>query len=122
MHVLNFSVGMYMPNLSDHCSLKATINISGTLEKQEFSGLDLQDLPNRYIWTLDDDIAFKDKLKSDAFKLEVQNILADEDNPDLVHRVRDLLTNAANECNVRKTRKKRRKNNSPWFFAMFCFT
>ena len=114
-HVISFSIGTYMPNLSDHCSLQATINIGYTLEKQKFTGVDLQDLPNKYIWAPENDIPFKNKLNSDAFKRKVNNIMAEEDNPDLVHKIRDLLTNAANECNIRKTRKNRRKTNAPWF-------
>ena len=113
-HVLSFSIGTYMPNLSDHCSLQTTINIGCKLERQEFIGVDLQNLPNRYIWTLDDDAAFENKLKSDAFKQKVNNIMGEENNPDLVHKIHDLLTTAANEINVRKTRKKH-KTDPPWF-------
>ena len=114
-HVLSFSIGTYMPNLSDHCPLHATIRTKCILQKEKLSDAELIDLPNRYIWTLEDEVLFEDKLKSDTFKLKVEKIMAKENNPNMVHEVRDLLTDTANECNIRKTRKNRGKGNAPWF-------
>ena len=71
-NIVNFSVGDYLPTLSDHCPIQATISTRMTLEEEKFTGVELQDIPSRYIWTREDDIPFKDKLKSETFKNKVR--------------------------------------------------
>jgi hypothetical protein len=53
-------------------------------------------------------------LKSEAFKKKIDDMMTSEDNPNLVQDIRNLLTDAANQCKIKKTRK-RTNFNEPWF-------
>ena len=118
--VANFTVGTYMPTLSDHSPLQANINIKSPLNKQEFTKVPLHDVPPRYIWKNEDDVLFKDKLASEEFKEKVDNIMSAEDGPDLVQDVRNLLIEAADACDIKKTRKAKHNTNAPWFDKECC--
>ena len=113
-NVVNFSVGQYLPNLSDHCPIQATIRINNKVTETEITEVELQDLPRRYIWTRENDLPFRNKLSSVTFKQKVNNMMSSEDSPDLVHDIGNLLTEAADECKIRKARNKLRKD-APWF-------
>ena len=113
-NIVNFSVGKYLPDLSDHCPIQATIRTNTKLSETEITEVELQDLPRRYIWTRENDIPFKDQLASEPFKQKVNDMMSAEDNPNLVHDIGNLLTAAADDCKIKKTRKKLRKD-APWF-------
>ena len=115
-NVRDFTVGEFLPSLSDHCPLTSTTDTRGTkLEKDNVSATRLYDLPNRYIWKKEDDKTFTEKLVSDEFEHEVQKLMAMKDNPDLIKNIQNLLTKAADECNIKKTRSKPKKQDPPWF-------
>ena len=113
-NITNFSVGKYLPDLSDHCPIQATIKTRTKFSETEITGVELEDLPRRYIWNRENDIPFKNKLASETFKQKVNVMMSSADSPSLAHDISSLLTEAAEECKIKKTRSKLRKD-PPWF-------
>ena len=114
-NIIDFSVGSFLPTLSDHCSIQATISTGMILHEEEYAEVELLDLPPKYIWSREHDLPFKDKLESEPFKQKVSQIMSSGNRPNLVHDIRNLLTEAADQCKIKKTRKKRGKQDAPWF-------
>ena len=114
-NIAHFTVGDYMPNLSDHCPLLARIRTKSTIEEKLFDKVDLQDIPSRYIWNDKADETFRAKLDSSEFKEEVKKILSAEDNPSLPQDIQDLLTGAADSCDIKKTKVRKCTPDPPWF-------
>ena len=113
--VSEFSVGDYLPTLSDHSPLLAKININQLMKEDTYNEVDLQDLPGKYIWNQDTEVTFKNKISTPAFKQQVNNIMATEDNPNLVHDIQNLLTGTADSCKIKKTTRRKGDQNKPWF-------
>ena len=108
-------VGSYEPSLSDHCPLIAKIRTATNIAEEIVTPPTLHDLPSRYIWKDGNTETFEEKLDSDDFRERVNKILATADNEDLARDVQHLLTHAADECNIKKTRRSNRKIDPPWF-------
>ena len=115
-NIIEFKVGEYLPSLSDHCPLTARIKINNTnLVKLEQIPVTLHDLPDRYIWKEEDSECFKDRIDSDEFQEAVSKMMESGDHENMVHDIQNLLKQTANECNVKKTRKRNKKPDPPWF-------
>ena len=61
------------------------------------------------------DKTFKDMLSSDNFQRKVENLMESQDNPNLVQDIRNLLTEAADKCRVRKSKPRPKQLDAPWF-------
>ena len=114
-NIIEFSVGQYLPTLSDHCPLLSKISMKSTLQEDIYTEVELKDLPQRYIWNQDKDQSFREKLSSPEFNQIVQGIMSTRDSPNLVYDIRNLLIGAAESCNVKKTKTKQRDSSEPWF-------
>ena len=114
-NVSEFVVGEHIPTLSDHCSICANLNIEVHLVEETPVEVELKDLPRRYLWNSEADQTFKDMLKSDTFQRKVEIIMNTPDNPDLVHDIRNLLTDAADKCRVKKSKTRPNHQDPPWF-------
>ena len=115
-NIVEFSIGQYLPSLSDHCPLFAKIRISNTnLVRQQQTPAILHDLPNRYIWKEGDSEAFKEMIDSEEFQEEVNKMMAYGENENMVHDIQDLLKQTADKCKIKKTRKRSQRTDPPWF-------
>ena len=115
-NITEFSIGEYLPSLSDHCTLTASIKITNTkLVVHDQPPAVLHDLPNRFIWKEGDSEAFGERIDSEEFQRKVQGMMQNDVHENMVHDIQDLLTQTANECKIKKTKKRTSKIEPPWF-------
>ena len=105
----------HLPNLSDHCPLLTSIKTEAVLEEKPFDEVHLQNIPRRYIWNEDADKTFRAKIDSPEFNEKVKTLLSSQNNPSLVHDIQELLTSAADLCNIKKSKVKHGPTDPPWF-------
>ncbi len=118
--VASFTVGEYKPNLSDHCSIAAAIQIETPLPEEMQSEAELSDLPSRYIWNEEGNEKFSKILSSPTFKTKVHRLMTMSEHPSLAQEVEDLLKEAANVSSIRKTHSRKTHNNNPPWFDQQC--
>ena len=121
---LNFSVGDFIPWISDHCPIHTTFILQGNKITGKKDGRKLTDLPPRFIWDENSKGRFVAGLKSETTS-HVLNLLAESssDNPlEIAKQISGVLMSNAHDCNIKtkvkpkNTKKSKSKPHSePWF-------
>ena len=105
-NLLEFKVGEFHPLLSDHCPIEATVNLDSNL-KVKTEKLQMETLPNSFIWEDDSSVNFTQRLLSEDCKLLVQALMS-KDNLQM-EDLRDLLKNVAEASNIKMTQNKKQR-------------
>ena len=115
--ISNFTVGNYVPWLSDHCPLHTRISLFGITKKIKHIEPKLRDKEPGYSWKLNSKEQFEKILNSREIKKKMQ-YLQDTDIKNLDIEIKDILLNIANTCKLKK--KSKHKNRSPPWFDKEC--
>ena len=114
-NLMEFKVGELHPLLSDHCPIEANIKLDTNL-KVNMEQLEMETLPNSFIWEDDSAANFTQRLISDECRLLVEALMDKEHLR--MEDIRDLLINVAKGSNIKTTnnnRKHKKKRDKPWF-------
>ena len=116
-NIVDFSVGEHQPLLSDHCPIRADIQLKSAL-KVDSQSATLHALPKTFIWDENSTHLFTQHLKSEKSEERVRTLLR---KPNLeMEDIKHFILNTADETDIKKTcdKKKRRPSenkNKPWF-------
>jgi hypothetical protein len=114
-NIIQFKVGELHPLLSDHCPIEASISLGSNLEIRT-EKVDMQVLPNSFIWEDDSSLNFTQRLASEDCRLLVEALMS-KDNLK-IEDIAELLRNVARASHIRTTKnnKNNKKNkDKPWF-------
>ena len=113
-NLLEFKVGEHYPLLSDHSPIEANISLGFNL-KVHTEKLQMETLPDSFIWDDDSSINFTQRLVSEDCKLLVEGLMSK--NNLQMEDIRDLLKNVARASDIKMTNNKRHRKNKdkPWF-------
>ena len=116
--VRNFSVGTFIPWLSDHCPIYSELNLSSPILKTELSHtIKLHKKEPAFIWNNESKEDFETILKNTTTKNKLENLLNNEkpDPIEIVKTIKDTLMSTANICNFRKNKVTNKNITPPWF-------
>ena len=115
-NVESFSIGTYVPTLSDHCPIYTSIHLETPLHEQSVVEPILHNLPNKFIWNAENRDTFEKQISSDSFKFQVEELMNMQESPDLLDKIERLLIDTATTSKVKKT-SNGIKRNPEWFDA-----
>ena len=118
-----FKVGDCTPLLSDHSPIMATIHLGHKLTESEEIEVQMNNLPKRLTWDDESIAAFKEELKLDQYKTEVERLLEKpgcltvEEVNKLLYKVGHMEESQmpSNPSKQKKTMRKNKKKEQPWF-------
>ena len=116
-NIPKFSVGNFIPWLSDHCPLHTTIVFNG-LRDNKAPKNSLSNMHPGFIWNVDTRAKYENGLKSKAVEEKIKIILRSETtNPiSIANEIREILMNNATNCNIKKKKVQNDEQKSaPWF-------
>ena len=74
-NISHFQVGKFVPLLSDHCPLMATIQLHRNLKIEEEKEVEMNDLPKRVQWDDKKILSYREELGSQKYKEEVEKLI-----------------------------------------------
>ena len=92
-NIIEMRVGDYIPLLSDHSPITATIQLNRTLNIEEDKEVEMQDLPRKVHWNEERMEQLRESLNSGQCKEEVEKLLSKPGGVS-AEDVQNLLTNA----------------------------
>ena len=116
-HIATFSVGNFIPWLSDHCPIIYDLEINEEIDKSPSKNT-LKPAPKQYIWSDGGTEKFKDELHKNENKDKLKKALSmDYSNPSkVVDHITNLLINVADQAKIKTTPKfSQISNDQPWF-------
>ena len=117
--ISEFTVGNFVPWISDHCPIHSTIllNEVTSLPKQQDSKL-LKTLPS-FILDANSQITFRDALTSQVTKDKINQLIASENMSaiNIAAEIKNILLTNAQNCHIKmkKNPKPNSKQSAPWF-------
>ena len=120
-NICHFSVGEYIPLLSDHSPIMATLRLKHNLQVDKEREVPMYDLPRKVTWNEEKIKTLKETLNSDSYKEEVEELM---NKPDGItaEQIRTLLLKAAkieHTPSIASHKKGRQcrsfKKDQPWF-------
>ena len=116
-NITHFSVGDYIPWLSDHCILKTKLDDRYSLPGEGVNDEELEKVHPGFVWNEKSAEIFRKNLKSLSTEVRIRTLLIDE-NPDptaLAESIKDIL--GKNACSNLKTIKTdgEKETSEPWF-------
>ena len=115
-NILKFSIGEFIPWLSDHCPTHTHILSlqNSDVEKDETT---LTELHPGFIWNEDARESFEEGLKSSQMRDALRAVReCGHENPITVAReITNILIKNASQCNRKKSKPKKREASQPWF-------
>ena len=117
--ISNFSVGKYIPWLSDHCIIKTTILLNDTFSRKTSVKNDLTTLLPGFAWDEESKTKYRDGLQSQDVTTKIHTLLRSP-NPkpvELAVEIKKILMNNAKTTNLRpkKVLNKSQQEDKPWF-------
>ena len=116
-NTLNFSIGEFVPSLSDHCPLHIKIILNKAKPKDNFNTFNLHDREPGFIWNE----RYKEKFNANLVSHEIKNKLvslltSDELEPtQLAKEIKDTLLSIARNCKLKKNKSSGKNPSQPWF-------
>ena len=118
--ITNFSVGDYIPWLSDHCPIYNTISL-----KRDLTSLPpnrLNEIAPSLIFDSKAKRSFQDELNSQNTKLLFSQLIEQNDitAAEIGVAVKDLLNNVAKKCDIKTNKRAKKNKTSPDWFDREC--
>ena len=102
-NIFNFSIGEFIPWLSDHCPLYTKIVINGDKPNEKEQNKNLKYKEPGFRWQTNYNDRFEANLHSNFIKTKVNQLLNSELEPtDLAKELRDILIYTASKCKLKK--------------------
>ena len=117
--IQNFSVGQYIPWLSDHCSINSTICLGEASLRNPTEQMNPIDLHPGWVWNEEVREIFAENLSLPYYK-EKFEALEDSDDlspTELAKQIQLLLIENTKTSNMREKKKNADKKTEPWFDA-----
>ena len=120
-NILTYTIGDYIPWLSDHCPIYTTIVLNDPKPHETSDKIKLKDKPPNFIWDERQKENFQSNLSSCLIKNKLETLVSTPNpNPELLYNeIKDTLLKTAKRCNLRKT-KTNKANVSPIWFDKQC--
>ena len=115
-NVSKFSVGTFIPWLSDHCSLHTTLMLSYSKPSKDTNTM--KDVHPGFIWNIDAKAKFENGLKSTEIEGRINTLLQGEINEPshIASEIKDILMTNSTDCNIKKKKTNFDGNLvDPWF-------
>ena len=117
-HVINFTVGEYLPWLSDHCPTHATILLKN--HRKQGSTENLTSLSPSITWDDNAKNKYNEGLKATSIENRIKNLINDNNIKPLklATEIKGILISNAEKCNLKRRNPQKLKKNYPnaaWF-------
>ena len=113
-NIQDFSIGDYIPWLSDHCPINTTISFSSPKNITKTT-TKLTAREQGFKWDPNIKNKFEEILVSEEMNNKINNLL-DKKNPlDLVKTLKGIILETARKCKLSKTKPSLKKATQPWF-------
>ena len=117
--ISNFSIGKYIPWLSDHCIIKTTILLNNTFKRMNNGKIDLITLPPGFIWNENSKYKYRNGLQSQNVANKIHDLLRSPNlRPvEIAVGMKDILMNNAKTTKLssKKSRNTSQVKPGPWF-------
>ena len=117
--ISNFSVGRYIPWLSDHCIVKTTILLNDALNRKTTTSNVLITLPLGFYWNEHSKSKYKDGLQSPHVSTKLNELFTSPSlkPAELALEIKNILMDNAITANLRpiKESNKSQQKDKPWF-------
>ena len=115
--ISHFSVGKFLPWLSDHCPIYSTVNLNN-LTTDNTSLEKPRDIEPRFLFDTNSKLSFCDGLKSAENAQKIQELLENENLSalNMGAATKALLIKTATTCQIKMSKAPSKKNgDAPWF-------
>ena len=115
-NVSKFSIGTFIPWLSDHCPLHTTLMLS--YSKSSTGKNTMKDVHPGFIWNVDSKSKFENGLKSNKMEERINTLLQSKSNEPshIASEIKDILMTNSTDCNIKKKKCNADENVvDPWF-------
>ena len=116
-HISKFNVGKFIPWLSDHCPINATIILNGLETRNKSHNGKLKKLHPGFIWNEEAKSRYNIGLNSIAIKDRIQTLMVCNDSKpmNIAREIKDILISNAGRCKLKKKKSLRKNISAPWF-------
>lgn len=115
--IQNFTVGEYIPWLSDHCPIYTEINLNTPEQTDLNDTVKLHDKEPGYIFNENHKDIFLRRLNTEAIKHRFEPFSNNHevDTIQLADEIKNTIMETAKECNFKKNKSNKKNNLTPWF-------
>ena len=111
-----FSVGQYVPWLSDHCLINSTLDLGDVSLRNEIEQMNPTDLHPGWVWNESDRESFTENLSNAYFREKFEALEESTLDPkDLAKKIKLLLLENIKTSHIREKKKHTDSNSKPWF-------
>ena len=117
-NISKFSVGKFVPWLSDHCPLHTTIVFNGVVSSNNNRKGKLNMLHPGFVWDEDAKLRYTNALQSKEVGDRIRKLVQTKNSKpiNITIEIKDILMKNAEKCNLKKKKARSDKNTSaPWF-------
>ena len=119
--ISNFSVGKYIPWLSDHCIIKVDILLNDNLDRKTSSNMEAIKVHPGFLWNESSKFEYQNALQSSSVTNKI-NVLLRSSNMkalDLAAEIKNILLDNAKTSGLKqkKVPLKEQRQSDPWFDA-----